>query len=74
VTLAGDGVLVCFDGVRGGEDGLCRVGACFVVVYVLEEGQKGGVVCVNCGDDGEVVLVFVEVMRSGAYGVVERIF
>ena len=74
MALRGDGVLVCLDGVRGGEDGFRGVGAFLVVVYVLEEGEERGVVGVDGRDDGEVVLVFVEVVWGAGDGVVEGIF
>lgn len=60
------GVLVCFDGVRA-EDG-----AGGVVVGVagdgFEEGEERGVVGVDGGDDGEVVLELVEVVFAGGRG------
>ena len=71
VRLRGDGVLVGFHGVRGVPDALC--GVVGVAVYGFEEGEEGGVVGVDGGDDGEVVLELVEVVFGGGDGVVEGV-
>jgi hypothetical protein len=42
-------------------------------VYGFEEGEEGGVVGVDGGHDGEVVLEFVEVVWGCGDGVVERV-
>jgi hypothetical protein len=44
-----------------------------LAVYGFEEGEQGGVVGVDGGHDGEVVLVFVEVVRGCGEGVVEGV-
>ena len=64
VALGGDGVLVREDGVGGGERAVGRA------VQGNEGGEGAGV---DGGDDGEVVLEFVEVVGRCGEGVVERI-
>ena len=44
-----------------------------LVVFVDSLAQGAGVGGVDCGDDGEVVLVFVEAVVGGGEGVVERV-
>lgn len=73
--LLGHGVLVCEDCVGAEGKGVFVVGLVggggrdesFVVV------ERGRVVRVDCGDDGQVVLVFVEVEVGGCAGVVEGV-
>ena len=43
------------------------------MVFVDCFAEALGVGCVDCGDDGEVVLVFVEVGFGGGVGVVEGV-
>lgn len=72
--LASDSVLIGLDGVGGVKDGGSMV--FWIAVYRVEERDKRGVVGVDGGDDGEVVLEFVEMVgRSGGNGdgVVERV-
>lgn len=71
MRLRGDGVLVRLDGVRRVPDALC--GVVRVAVYGFEEGEQGGVVGVDGGYDGEVVLELVEVVFGGGDGVVEGV-
>lgn len=71
VRLGGRGVLVRFDGVGRVED--VFGGVVGVAVHGFEEGQEGGVVGVDCGDDGEVVLEFIEVVFGCGDGVVEGV-
>lgn len=73
MALARDGVLVRLDGVLGVEDVLGGVRIVRVPVYGVEEGQQRDVVGVDGGHDGEVVLVFEEVVRRPGDGVVERV-
>ena len=71
MRLAGRGVLVRDDGVAGGVVGW-KWG-----VLVFWGGRQGrrrrGRAGEGCGDDGEVVLVFVEVVRGGGVGAVEGV-
>lgn len=68
MALARNGILVRLHCVRGVEDGGGGV-AVGIAVYGFEEGDERGVVGVNGGDDGEVVLEFVEVVvGGGCYG------
>ena len=71
VRLRRDGVLVRLDGVRRVPDALC--GVVRVAVHGLEEGQQRGVVGVDGGHDGEVVLELVEVIFGGGNGIVEGV-
>jgi hypothetical protein len=66
MALRGDGVLVGFDGV-GAEDGACGV-ELGVAIYSLKKRKEAWVVGVDGGDDGEVVLEFVEVVGCGGGG------
>lgn len=65
VGLRGDGVLVCDDCVGGGGEHV-RGG-------VGGGGFGGGGAGVDCGDDGEVVLILVEVGAGGGVGFVQGV-
>lgn len=71
MRLRGRSVLVCFHGV--GRVPYALRGVIRVAVDGFEEGEEGGVVGVDGGDDGEVVLEFVEVVFGGGDGVVEGV-
>lgn len=74
VRLFGDGVLVCEDCVAW-EMSVC---VCLVAAAEWDGGGRvllegGGVVGVDCGDDGEVVLEFFKVLVGGCACVVEGV-
>jgi hypothetical protein len=71
VALRCDSVLVRLDGVFAVPDRFRRV--VLVAVDGFEEGEERGVVGVDGGDDGDVVLEFVEVVFCCGDSVVERV-